>query len=83
MIETIKASEDGKGIIIRMYEFENAKTHATISFGMGKKIKEVYECNLMEEPEDVLTEYTDKEFSFLIKPFEIKTYKVILMDFHT
>lgn len=77
MIETVKASEDGEGIIIRMYEFENAKTHAAVTFGMEKEIKKVYECNLMEEPVDGVTEYTEKEFRFVIKPFEIKTYKVI------
>ena len=78
MIETVKVSEDGEGIIIRMYEYENAKTRGTVSFGMGKTIKKVYECNLIEEKEDNLVEYTDKEFRFTIKPFEIKTYKVIL-----
>ena len=78
IIETVKESEDGEGIIVRMYEYENTKTHAAVTLGMDKKIKKVYECNLMEELEDNAVEYTDKEFRFLIKPFEIKTYKILL-----
>ena len=78
MIETVKAAEDGNGIVVRIYEYENAKTHATVTFGMGKKLQTVWECNLMEETERELTECTDKEFRFDIRPFEIKTFKVIL-----
>ena len=78
MIETVKAAEDGNGIVVRIYEYENANTHATVTFGMGKKLQTVWECNLMEETERELTECTDKEFRFDIRPFEIKTFKVIL-----
>lgn len=78
MIETVKVAEDGNGIIIRVYEYENTKTQGEITLGMGKEIASVCECNLMEE--DLLEEvqHTEHSFNFVIKPFEIKTYRVTL-----
>ncbi|WP_349947643.1 alpha-mannosidase [Lacrimispora sp. BS-2] len=77
MVETVKEAENGEGMIIRMYEYENAKTHATLTLGMGKRIKRVYECNLLETREREVTEHRSQEFEFVIKPFEIKTYEVV------
>lgn len=78
MIETVKYAEDNSGLIIRVYEYENTKTKAAIHFGMGKVIESVSECNLMEEKESDVAAYTDDSFEFVIKPFEIKTFKVVL-----
>lgn len=74
MIETVKRSEDGKGIIIRLYEFENARTKTTLTFGCD--ISEAYECNLIEDVcSSVDTE--DNRISLVMKPYEIKTLKII------
>lgn len=78
MVETVKLAEDGNGMIIRAYEYENTKTHAELSLGMGKEIESVCECNLMEEEIPGEIAHTDKGFDVDIKPFEIKTYRVIL-----
>jgi alpha-mannosidase len=74
MIETVKRSEDGKGIIVRLYEFENARTKTTLAFGCD--ISEAYECNLIE---DVCSrvDTADNEISLVMKPYEIKTLKII------
>ena len=78
MIETVKEVEDGNGIIIRAYEYENSRTQATFTFGMGRTIESVQECNLIEEPEGEMIAHTDDSFCFTIKPYEIKSYRVVL-----
>lgn len=78
MVETVKPAEDGDGIILRMYEYENARTKAEVIFGMNQKIARVQECNLMEEPEGEPLEHQTDRFAFLICPYEIKTYRVVL-----
>ena len=77
MIETVKEAEDNSGLIVRVYEYENTKTKAALTFGMGKEIVSVTECNLMEEPETEMA-HTNDSFEFVIKPFEVKTFKVVL-----
>lgn len=47
IIETVKMAEDDDGIIVRLYESENAKTKAHIFF--GEKISSVESCNCLEE----------------------------------
>lgn len=78
MLETVKEADDGNGIIIRMYEYENARTQATVSFGMGYEIGQVQECDLMEETQggDIVPE--GGSFRFEIRPYEIKSYRVVL-----
>lgn len=76
MIETVKEAEDGSGIIIRMYEYENSLTKAHISLG-ADKVKEIIECNLVEEELEKVAAVEDG-FDITIKPYEIKTYKVVL-----
>ncbi|MGL6201357.1 MAG: alpha-mannosidase [Lachnospiraceae bacterium] len=80
MIETVKAAEDGNGVIIRLYECENARTDTRLFFGMGKVIKSIWECNLLEEAEDEITKFTVDSFEITVKPFEIKTYRVVFRE---
>ena len=73
IVETIKQAEDGDGIIIRMYEAHNARTPVTISW--NHPIHSVEECNAIEEKKhDVVFE--NGQFSCVIKPYEIKTFRV-------
>ncbi len=78
IVETVKMAEDKNGIIIRLYESENTKTTATLTFGMDSRLLTVTECNLMEEPVEGEVEKTEDGFTFTIKPFEVKTYRVNL-----
>ncbi|MFZ2540090.1 MAG: glycosyl hydrolase-related protein, partial [Oscillospiraceae bacterium] len=74
MIETVKLAESGNGTIIRMYENQNKRTNATIHW--HKQFASVVECDLMENA--IGTPITNvAEFGFTIKPFEIKTFKVV------
>ncbi|MCX8009983.1 MAG: glycosyl hydrolase-related protein, partial [Ignavibacteria bacterium] len=75
MLETVKLAEDGSGVILRMYEYENALTKVKVS--LGEDVLSVKECNLIEEEQgDVYV--TDNCFVTTIKPYEIKTFKVVL-----
>lgn len=73
--ETIKEAEDGSGIIVRMYECDNALTKAHVSLGI--KASSITECNLVEE-EIAPVDFNGHGFDIEIKPYEIKTYKIKL-----
>lgn len=73
MVETVKCSEDGTGVIVRMYEFQNKRSNATIIIPNG--FTSIEETNLMEEVVGKPTQ-SENSFEFTIKPFEIKTFKI-------
>ncbi len=75
MLETVKQAEAGDGIVLRIYEFENALTKAKVILERAADIVSVEECNLLEEV--IAAVPRSKEgFAFEIKPYEIKTYKI-------
>ncbi|MDF2802252.1 MAG: Alpha-mannosidase [Anaerocolumna sp.] len=77
IIETVKASEDGEGVVIRMYECDNALTKAQVSLNQLWDIESISECNLIEDKLCDM-EYSDNIFEMIIKPYEIKTYYIKL-----
>lgn len=72
-IDTIKKSEDGCDIIIRMYEFCNKRTKAICNTFFN--LDGVFECDLMENTIETI-DHENKYFSFEIKPYEIKTFRL-------
>ena len=74
IIETIKEAEDGSGIIVRMYESENAytKTNVTVNTDFAK----AYVCNLLEETE-LEAEVNGREIAVTLKPYEVVTLKLV------
>lgn len=46
--DTVKAAEDGSGIVFRLYEHAGAQVDVNIKFGMN--LSEVREVNLLEQP---------------------------------
>ena len=74
-IESIKMAEDGNGFIVRMFEYENSRTkfHVTLP---ETEIKSVEECNCVEEKVKDIA-FDGHTFEDVIKPFEIKTYRII------
>lgn len=72
MIEVIKKAEDTEHLVLRMYEFHNKRTKATLEF--LKDIEEICECNLMERDLEAIKANGNK-VEFTIKPYEIKTFK--------
>lgn len=77
IVETVKPAEDGNGLIVRLYEFHNQRGNGTLSF--ATPLYSVQACNLLEQPlADVLVQ--ENSFSFDVKPFEIKTFRVIPIE---
>ena len=73
IIETVKMAEDSDGVIIRLYESENARTKAHISF--EKEIVSVESCDCIENAK-MAVDIKDNGFDIEIKPYEIQTYRV-------
>ncbi|MBV9229249.1 MAG: alpha-mannosidase, partial [Chloroflexi bacterium] len=78
VVETVKPAEDGDGLIVRLYEAHNQRGGGTLRFATS--LRSVQVCNLLEEP---LAEVSVQEnrFSFEIRPFEIKTFRVHPVSF--
>ena len=73
IIEVIKKAEDSEDIILRLYEYQNKRVKVKCITPLI--IESVTECDLMEK--DILTLPKEKDsFSFEIKPYEIKTFKI-------
>lgn len=73
ILETMKKAEDSDDIIIRLYECHNKRSDVNITF--FRELVEVHECNLMEKELGTVP-VNRGEFSFRIKPYEIKTFKI-------
>jgi len=80
IVDTIKKAEDGKGLILRVYESNNrALNEAVIQLDSCVRFTEVVETNLMEEPLPEQNIRVDgQSIIFDIKSFEIKTFKLSL-----
>ena len=73
LIDTVKRSEDGEAVVVRVYEYRNHKTEANLTF--ARPVKKILETDLCEENgREVMVK--EKKVSFEIGNFEIKTFKV-------
>ena len=70
ILETVKQAEDGDGVILRLYESENArtKTELTVPAGMTR----AYSVDLLEQIEQELP-IADGKLRFTMRPFEIRS----------
>jgi alpha-mannosidase len=73
VIETVKKSEDGQALIVRLYECHNARGSAELS--CARPILGAELCDMEENPIEDL-ELTDGQVSLDYKPFEIITIKL-------
>ena len=71
--ETIKRAEDGNGIVIRMYESENAYTKAKLT--VRRPFAQAQICNLLEEAESAASG-SENVIAVTLKPLEVVTVKV-------
>lgn len=78
MLETIKQAEDGDGWIVRLYETDNARTKTALYW--NRPVASVEACSGLEEKEADLPftvqENGSAEIPFVIKPYEIKTFRI-------
>jgi alpha-mannosidase len=78
IMSAFKKAEDGMGIISRFYESKGKEV--TVDIKTGFKIKSIKEADLMENDVDgneVVINNDNDGFSFKIRPFEIKTFRII------
>ena len=74
VVEAVKWAEDGKGFVLRLSEAGKTGTHVNLSFGLP--VESVCETNLLEEaPRPV--EVSRNAVSLYLRPFEIKTLKIM------
>ncbi|MCE5252236.1 alpha-mannosidase [bacterium] len=74
VIETVKAAEDGDGIIVRLYESRRTRGDIILTAGFG--IAGAWRTNLLEENRHPLK--TDGNRVFLsVKPYEILTLRIV------
>lgn len=73
IIDAVKKTEDSDDIIIRAYECYNRRTAAEFTFGV--ELAAVWECDLMENNLEKMN-FNRNSFKFIIKPYEIKTFKI-------
>ncbi|MHB0997877.1 MAG: alpha-mannosidase [Armatimonadota bacterium] len=72
IIESIKAAENGDGIIVRLYEAE--KTGCKVNLKFNVPVEYIEETNLLEEKQQEL-DFENNSVELFIKPFEIKTIR--------
>ena len=75
IIEVIKKAEDSEDIILRVYEYQNKRSR--VQCRAFKAIDKVVECDLLEKEISEL-QADENCFSFEIKPYEIRTFKLKL-----
>jgi len=78
VLETIKAAEDGRGLVLRFYDAQNAQGAVTLRFGFP--VRAAFACDMMENDECDLTAALAADGRSLTLPlanFEIKTIRVI------
>jgi len=73
MIETVKRAEEGTAVILRIYEYQNRRGNVTVK--INGNIRSVTQCDLLEN-DQCEVEHLQEAFSFYIKPYEIKTFKL-------
>lgn len=73
VIEAVKRSEDGKGLIVRLYECHNSR--GTAELACARPVRSAELCDLEESPLEDL-ELVDGQIVFSYRPFEIITVKL-------
>jgi len=74
IIETVKYAEDGKGLIVRLYEHQRNRGHFTVNVGFA--LSEAFECNLLEENGQALA-VQGNEVQLDITPYQIITVRLL------
>lgn len=76
VLETIKKAHDGNGVIVRLYEIWNTRRKTRLI--TSGNIAYVKETDLMENDiDDSDIKVSGNGFNFEIRPYEIKTFRVV------
>jgi alpha-mannosidase len=72
-VGSLKRAEDGRGVIVRLYEPHGARGTATLRFASG--VQSAERVNLLEEPEGAV-EVRGAEVLVQVRPFEVLTLRL-------
>lgn len=75
IVETVKMSEDGEDIILRIYNCENTKERVNVSIGVP--FKAAYICNMLEQNDEKCS-HIGQDIPLEIANFEVITLKLKL-----
>ena len=73
-MEVLKKADDGSGFIIRLYEAHGGRTNASVKISLPAT--RAYECDMLENNLSE-ADFVDGSLNFVIKPYEIKTFKLV------
>ncbi|MCI9141060.1 MAG: alpha-mannosidase [Lachnospiraceae bacterium] len=73
VIEVLKMAEDGDGVILRLYEAFNRRTHAALR--LAEPVRKAAECDMLEQEEKIL-QAEGSVLRLIFEPYEIKTLKI-------
>lgn len=73
VIDTIKPAEDGKGIVVRLYESEGRQSSGVLRVGAARAVR----SNTLEDDGAALAK-TGGGFALTLRPYEIATLRVSL-----
>jgi Alpha-mannosidase len=74
VIETVKAAEDGNGVIVRLYESQRRRGLVTLTAGFA--LASAWRSNILEHDQSALT-VDGHTVTFSVRPFEIITLRLI------
>jgi alpha-mannosidase len=74
VIDTVKTSEDGDGIIVRLYESHGA--HQATTIALNRTVKKATRVNLLEEGGKTIPIGQGNKLKLAFKPFEIVTLRL-------
>lgn len=74
ILETVKQSDDGRALVLRVYQAEACRGRAQVT--AFRPVRSVAECTMLEQPVRVLP-VRGRAWRFELGPFEIKTFRVV------
>jgi alpha-mannosidase len=74
VVETIKYAEDGRGLVVRLYE--NQAWRGEFKLTTGFKIAQAWRTNLLEQDQQEMT-FEQNYLQGTIKPYQILTLRIL------
>jgi len=74
VVETVKQAEDGRGIIVRLYE--SHRRRGSVTLRVGFPLARAYRCSLLEEDETALN-VTENVARLTVKPYQVMTIRLV------
>jgi alpha-mannosidase len=75
VIETIKQAEDGRGVILRLYEGQQER--GKVRLQTTAPIKAAWRCDLLEADKEQIAAVDGNTLTLHVRPFEIQTIRLV------